>query len=109
MLGTINLYPGEPVMNRSNVANLLEPQPSLNAISLQNAVLCADCDVVSDSPHDICMVCGSRSLLNICRVLGGRVPNNRAKLLQQESLEVTRREVVLHFRSSHRGRRRVSV
>jgi hypothetical protein len=25
---------------------------SLNAGALQNAVLCAECDVVSDSPHD---------------------------------------------------------
>ena len=35
----------------------------LNAVALQNAVLCAECDVVSDSPHDRCMVCGSRSWL----------------------------------------------
>jgi hypothetical protein len=31
----------------------------LNAVALQNAVLCAECDVVSDSPHDQCLVCGS--------------------------------------------------
>jgi hypothetical protein len=28
----------------------------LNAVALQNAVLCAECDVVSDSPHDRCLV-----------------------------------------------------
>jgi hypothetical protein len=43
----------------------------LNAVALQNAVLCAECDVVSDSPHDRCLVCGSRSLFNISRMLGG--------------------------------------
>jgi hypothetical protein len=95
-------------MNRSNVANPLPPDRSLNAIALQNAVLCADCDVVSDSQHDICMVCGSRSLVNICRILGGRMPNDRAKLLNLEPLKVTR-EVVLQFRRPHRARRRVSV
>ena len=42
----------------------------LNAVALQNAVLCAECDVVSDSPHDTCLVCGSRSLLNIARMFG---------------------------------------
>jgi hypothetical protein len=42
----------------------------LNAVALQNAVLCAECEVVSDSPHDQCLVCGSRSLVNICRMLG---------------------------------------
>jgi len=39
----------------------------LNAVALQNAVLCAECDVVSDSPHDRCLVCGSPSLFNISR------------------------------------------
>ena len=51
----------------------------LNSISLQSAVLCADCDVVSDSPHDHCLVCGSRSLFNISRLLGGMLPSQRAK------------------------------
>jgi hypothetical protein len=40
----------------------------LNAVALQNAVLCAECDVVSDSPHDTCMVCGSHSLFNVARI-----------------------------------------
>jgi hypothetical protein len=42
----------------------------VNAVRLQQAVLCADCDVISDSPHDICLVCGSHSLLPLSRVLG---------------------------------------
>lgn len=94
-------------MNRSTVANSLPPQRPLNAVALQNAVLCADCDVVSDSPHDVCMVCGSRSLINICRILGGRMPNKRAYVLKQEPLTVAR-ERVIHFRRPHRVRQRVS-
>ena len=42
----------------------------VNAVRLQQAVLCADCDVITDSPHDICLVCGSHSLLLLSRVLG---------------------------------------
>ena len=42
----------------------------VNAVRLQQAVLCAGCDVISDSPHDACLVCGSRSLLPLSRVLG---------------------------------------
>src|SRR5271155_589969 len=53
----------------------------LNAISLRNAVLCADCDTVSDSPHDECLVCGSRSLFNISRALGGMLLGKRATLV----------------------------
>jgi hypothetical protein len=95
-------------MNKSNVSNLLPAARSLNAVALQYAVLCAECDVVSDSPHDICMVCGSSSLVNICRILGGKMPKNRAQLLKPEPVKITR-EVVLHFPKPHRVRRRLSV
>ena len=53
----------------------------INAICLQNAVLCADCEVISDSPHDTCRVCGSRSLLSLSCVLGGTLPMQRAHLV----------------------------
>ncbi len=69
----------------------------LNSISLQNAVLCADCDVVSDSPHDHCLVCGSRSLFNISRLLGGMLPSQRAKLVDPESRPFSMPKLVLRF------------
>ncbi len=95
-------------MNESNAGNLSRADRPLNAVALQYAVLCAECDIVSDSPHDICMVCGSRSLVNICRILGGKMPKKRAELLKQEPVKITR-EVVVHFPKPHRVRRRVSV
>ena len=95
-------------MNQSDAGNLSRVDRPLNAVALQYAVLCADCDVVSDSPHDICMVCGSRSLVNICRILGGKMPKNRAELLKQEPVKITQ-EIVMHFPKPHRVRRRVSV
>lgn len=42
-----------------------------NLIPLQQAVLCANCEVVSDSKNGHCIVCGSPSLLNLARVLDG--------------------------------------
>jgi hypothetical protein len=95
-------------MNQSNAGNLLAAGRPLNAVALQHAVLCAECDVVSDSPHDICMVCGSRSLVNICRILGGKMSKNRAELLKPEPVRINR-EVVLHFPRPHRVRRRLPV
>ncbi len=77
----------------------------LNAVALQNAVLCAECDVVSDSPNDRCLVCGSRSLFNIARIFGGRLPQDRASLTP-EILEMTPRESVLTFPGRHRLRRK---
>ncbi len=55
----------------------------LNAVPLQHAVLCADCEVISDSAGEVCSVCGSRSLLSIGRVLGGTVGEERAVLLTE--------------------------
>ena len=82
---------------------------SLNAVALQNAVLCAECDVVSDSPHDRCMVCGSRSLVNISRMLGGSLPSNRATLIETDTLMPNHAEFVLRIGTAHKIRRRSSV
>jgi hypothetical protein len=75
----------------------------LNAVALQNAVLCAECDVVSDSPNDRCLVCGSRSLFNIARLFGGNLPKDRAALVPSETVEL-HREIVLTFPRHHRQR-----
>ena len=81
----------------------------LNAVALQNAVLCAECDVVSDSPHDQCLVCGSRSLFNIARMFGGNLPKERASRITHEAAEVAPPAVVLAFPKPHRPRRRATV
>jgi hypothetical protein len=94
-------------MNGSYVDAAPERARCLNAIALQNAVLCAECDVVSDSPHDTCLVCGSRSLFNIARVFGGNLPQNRTALVPSETMEV-RHEVVLSFPRQHRRRLKAS-
>jgi hypothetical protein len=80
----------------------------LNAVALQNAVLCAECDVVSDSPHDMCLVCGSRSLFNIARVFGGKLPKERASLIAGTA-EIASSAVVLTFPTPHKPRRRATV
>jgi hypothetical protein len=76
---------------------------ALNAVALRNAVLCAECDVVSDSPHDRCLVCGSCSLFNIARMFGGNLPQNRAVVIPSETPE-RQREIVLSFPRHHRRR-----
>ena len=81
----------------------------LNSVPLQNAVLCAECDVVSDSPHDICLVCGSRSLFNIARIFGGKLPQERANLITQQVVDASSCDVVLTFPKPHRLRRRATT
>ncbi len=41
------------------------------AVPLQGAVLCLDCECITNGRIDCCPVCGSRSLLNIGQMLGG--------------------------------------
>jgi hypothetical protein len=96
-------------MKRSAVAGSREPARVLNAVPLQNAVLCAECDVVSDSPNDTCMVCGSHSLFNVARIFGGNLPKQRASLVAQPASEASAREVVLVFPKPHRPRRRATA
>ena len=43
----------------------------LSAVPLLNAVYCADCETITNSPHDECSVCGSHSVVSLFRVLGG--------------------------------------
>ena len=62
-------------------------ETTLNTIQLMNAVLCADCEVVSDSASDVCQVCGSRSLLSLGRVLGGSIGEERAVLVSENQTE----------------------
>ena len=44
-------------------------------VPLQNAVLCADCECISESRSDVCGVCGGRSLVNLGRLLGSAMQN----------------------------------
>lgn len=91
-------------MKGSDVDGTSRVSRGLNAVALQNAVLCAECDVVSDSPHDRCLVCGSRSLFNIARIFGGSLPKDRAALIPLETPELQKREVVLSFPIHRRHR-----
>jgi hypothetical protein len=56
--------------------------PELSSVPLLEAVLCADCEIISNSAGERCEICGSPSLLSLGRVLGGRIEGQRATLVQ---------------------------
>jgi hypothetical protein len=58
--------------------------PVLNSVALLEAVLCADCEIISNSGGETCEVCGSRSLLSLGRVLGGCIEGERATLVDAD-------------------------
>ena len=82
-------------MDGSDVVGSGERKRVLNAVPLGNAVLCAECDVVSDSPHDVCLVCGSHSLFNVARIFGGNLPKKRARLITMRPVEAPTRQVMV--------------
>ncbi len=73
-----------------------ERSPSgLNSVHLVNAVLCADCEVISDSAGECCEICGSRSLMSLGRVLGGSIEGKRAVLLHVDETQLRNMFTVL--------------
>jgi len=52
-----------------NFATKMQREPG--AVPLQNAVLCVDCECVTNGRLDECSVCGSHSLLSLAKIIGG--------------------------------------
>ena len=51
----------------------IESRLNANLICLRKAVLCANCDVISDGANGHCVACGSQALLSLSRLLGGAI------------------------------------
>jgi len=64
-----------------------------NLVRLHKAVLCANCDVISEGLNGHCAACGSEALLALSRVLGGTIQTGLSLLpdLPQIAIEVARR------------------
>lgn len=52
-------------------------QPQSEVVPLNMAVFCLDCEVISNSRGDECTACHGHSLLNLARILGGSVRDQR--------------------------------
>ena len=63
-------------------------EPILSSVPLLEAVLCADCEIISNSVGDRCEICGSCSLLSLGRVLGGSIAGERATLVDVDPTQL---------------------
>jgi hypothetical protein len=61
-------------------------------VPLQNAVLCGDCECISESTNDVCEICGGRALVNLGRLLGSAAQAEGATAQVSEPL-MGRREL----------------
>jgi ribosomal protein S2 len=62
-----------------------QPSRSVSAIPLLNAVFCADCETITNSPHEGCAICGSRSLINLFRMVGGTLRNQKIQSIESST------------------------
>jgi hypothetical protein len=47
-----------------------ENRPTVNLIPLQDAVLCADCELISEGANGHCAGCGSQATISLSKVMG---------------------------------------
>ncbi|MGC2193654.1 MAG: hypothetical protein WA628_03190 [Terriglobales bacterium] len=59
-----------------------------NLVRLQKAVLCANCDVISEGLNGHCAACGSEALLALSRLLGGTIEAD-VSLALSSSVQIT--------------------
>jgi|SRR5579872_6160495 hypothetical protein len=57
-----------------------DTERGLSAVPLINAVFCVDCETITNSQHDSCTVCGSHSLINLFRMVGGTLRSQKIQL-----------------------------
>ena len=60
-----------------------------NLVRLQKAVLCANCEVISEGLNGHCAGCGSQSLLSLHKVLGGTVESEPSFAFATSALAVS--------------------
>lgn len=65
-----------------------EVDQQMTVVPLQHAVFCVNCETVSNSPHDVCSVCGSRSLVSLFRMLGTLRGKNQHTDIVKYNLEL---------------------
>ena len=57
-------------------------------LSLQTAVFCAECELISENSTPYCLACGSQAMLSLSRVLGGSLKGQQtAHLIADAELD----------------------
>ena len=64
-------------------------------LSLQSAVFCAECELISENTTPYCLACGSKAVLSLSRVLGGSMRGQQsAHLITDSELDRLVRELL---------------
>lgn len=69
--------------------------PELNFVHLQTAVMCVECELISENNTPRCLACGSKALLSLPRVLGGSLRHQpRARVIMDAELNQLVRDLL---------------
>jgi GAF domain len=82
----------------------------INFLSLQTAVFCVECELISENNMPNCLACGSQAVLSLSRVLGGSLRGQQtAHLIEDAELDRLVRELLRTVPASsvHSGESRV--
>jgi len=66
---------------------------AIETVSLPRAVLCTDCECISEARADSCLVCGCHSVVNLARLLATTVMKTDAPVEIQMRDPLIRREL----------------
>jgi hypothetical protein len=72
----INVEPGQRRLDATGVT--AQVLLNTNQIRLQKAVLCANCEVITEGRNGHCACCGSQSLLSLSRALGKTIEQEQS-------------------------------
>ena len=67
----------------------------VNFVRLQTAVMCVQCELISENPTPYCLACGSKAVLSLPRVLGGSLAHQpNARLIRDAELNQLVRDLL---------------
>jgi hypothetical protein len=72
-----------------------------DALALWNAVICVDCEVISNTPADECPACKNRSVVGLARMLGGSLLAHKVQRSQECESVLYDVNIIVELRQMH--------
>jgi hypothetical protein len=72
-----------------------------DALALWNAVICVDCEVISNTPGDECPACKNRSVVGLARMLGGSLLAHKVQHSQECGSVLYDVNILVELRQMH--------
>jgi hypothetical protein len=71
------------------------PAHQIHFLSLQTAIFCVQCELISTNNTPRCLACGSKAVFGLSRLLGGSIRNqSSAQLIEDDELNRIVRELL---------------